>query len=71
MSKTNWTRARAANRPTKSKLAQYDRNNELAAGAILRTPEQHIPLQVEWARRFRQRRAQEGSALILRSLLSG
>ena len=36
-----WNRNRAAHQPTKRKQAQFDKQNERAASAILEAPEQH------------------------------
>ena len=58
MNKTHWNRARFADRPTRSKRAQYDRQNAEAAAVILANPERHSRFQMDWAQRFLRRRAQ-------------
>ena len=66
MFKTNWTRARALNRPTKKKLAEYDRQNELAAAVILRTPAQHTPGQLRGGKFPQQAEKQPSTARLNR-----
>ena len=59
MNKAEWSRARAANQPTKSKRARYDHQNDQAAEIILANPESHARCQIDWARRYTARRAEE------------
>ena len=59
MRQPKWQRARAKDRP--SKEVKYDRDNSIAAKAILAEPGKHPRFMVEWARRFTARRAAESS----------
>ena len=59
MNKANWSRTRAANRPSKRKTRAYDQQNATAAAVILASPEQHTRFQIDWARRYIARRAEE------------
>ena len=57
----NRNHRRAADRPSTSKAARYDRDKELAANLILKSPEQHNRFQIDWARLFQRRRAEEST----------
>ena len=60
MNRSHWSRRRAADRPpSKSKAAQYNRDNATAAAVILSAPQRHSRFQVNWAKAFTQRRAEE------------
>ena len=58
MKRSQWSRARAANQPSKGKAARYDEQNAIAANIILANPERHSRFQIDWARRFQRRRAE-------------
>ena len=53
--RTTWSRARATDRPSKSKTRAYDEQNSVAAGIILSNPKRHSRFQVSWARAFMRR----------------
>jgi hypothetical protein len=57
--RSKWAAQRAANQPSKGKIAQYDAGNKRSARRILESPEQHPAFMVDWARRFQRRRAEE------------
>ena len=59
----NWSRARAANQPSKSKAARYDRDNATVANIILADTTKHSNFQVSWAQAF-QRRRRAGRSLM-------
>ena len=52
MNKANWSRPRAANRPSKRKTRAYDQQNDTAAAVTLASPEQHTRFQIDWAQRY-------------------
>ena len=55
----NWTRARAADRPTKRKKRDFDEQNAIAASVILADTTKHSAFQVRWAHAFSRRRNEE------------
>ncbi len=55
----SWNQRRAADRPAKNAKRDYDRSNAEAAGLILASPQTYGEFMVDWAKRFRQRRADE------------
>ena len=58
--RSKWAARRAADRPpSKGKTARYDRENSIAAAAILAEPDRHPKFMQEWAKRFMQRQARE------------
>ena len=64
MNRTKWSRARAADRPSKSKTRAYDEQNAIAAGIILSSPERHTAFQIQWAEAFTKRKAAESTAAL-------
>ena len=49
--------------PLRAIARKFDRQNETAARIILSEPERHTQFQLDWARRFLARRAEEAKQL--------
>ena len=59
MNKTNWSRTRFANRPSKRKKQDFDQQNTSAAAVILSAPDENPRFLIDWAKAFMRRRARE------------
>jgi len=49
---------------TTALMQKYDQQNDQAAEIILGAPERHTRFQIDWARRYAARRAQESREVV-------